>query len=104
MFSHFNHALQLSSTTLHVSVINTASNFLTTVCINFFSNGMLQHSRRVEVKLSLKSIPIRIFQAVLGHLFFKEVLNRTWWVGTALVIAGTALIGTNQQDKSNQNN
>ena len=46
MFSHFNHALQLSSTTLHVSVINTASNFLTTVCINFFSNGMLQHSNQ----------------------------------------------------------
>ena len=66
---------------------------------------MLQHSnQRVKVKLSLKLISIRIFQAVLGHLFFKEVLNRTWWVGTALVIAGTALIGTNQQDKSNQNN
>ena len=44
MFSHFNHALQLSSTTLHVSVINTASNFLTTVCINFFSNLVLHHS------------------------------------------------------------
>ena len=31
MFSHFNHALQLSSTTIQVSVINTASNFLATV-------------------------------------------------------------------------
>ena len=53
---------------------------------------------------SIAYMSIQLFQAVLGHLFFKEVLNRTWWVGTALVIAGTALIGTNQQDKSNRNN
>lgn len=62
MFSHFNHALQLSSTTLQVSIINTASNFLTT--------------------------------ALFGSILFNEVLNKTWWIGTALVIIGTVIIGS----------
>ena len=33
-------------------------------------------------------------QAVLGRVFFNEVLNKTWWVGTLLVIAGTILLGS----------
>ena len=38
-----------------------------------------------------------VFQAAFGHLLFDEVLNRTWWIGTFLVVCGTILIGSEKQ-------
>ena len=39
-----------------------------------------------------------ILQAAFGRLLFNEVLNRTWWIGSFLVICGTIMIGSEKQE------
>ena len=38
-----------------------------------------------------------ILNAVLGHLFLNESITGTHWMGTFLVFAGTAMVGSTQQ-------
>lgn len=38
-----------------------------------------------------------ILNAVLGHLFLNESITPAHWIGTFLVFAGTAMVGSTQQ-------
>jgi drug/metabolite transporter (DMT)-like permease len=74
MWKTFSDALSQSPNSFNVSMINSALNIITTVCM--------------------------LMQGIAGFVLFEEPVSIKWWAGSALMVLGSTIISTNQQSDS----
>jgi uncharacterized membrane protein len=82
MMSLFVYALQKQNSTLTVTALSTAANFVATV--------------RSLVSTVALSVWFQSLQGCIGILFFKEVVSARWYYGALLCAVGSALISFSQ--------